>query len=94
MRKLSISLIAAIAVIFIIALHCEYTLIGEAASYQRAHDNRVEKAIAKSTVWATDEQILRLAEIIEKKYGSQSRRYQESITLPQKISRLLLLSSL
>jgi soluble lytic murein transglycosylase-like protein len=95
MHKLSISLIVAIAVIFIIALHCEYTLIGEAASYQRAHDNRVEKAIAKSTVWATDEQILRLAEIIEKKYGSQieeiSRKYYTS---PEDIKAIAIVESL
>jgi soluble lytic murein transglycosylase-like protein len=72
MHKLSISLFAVIAIILITALNYEYRFIGgDAPSYQQAPDNRVEKAIVKSIVWATDEQIRRLAEIIEKKYGSQ-----------------------
>jgi soluble lytic murein transglycosylase-like protein len=95
MQKLSISLFAAIAIILIIALNCEYTFIGEAASYQRARDNRVEKAIVKSIVWATDEQILRLAEIIEKKYGSQieqiSRKYSAR---PEDIKAIAIVESL
>ncbi|HEX7534119.1 MAG TPA: hypothetical protein VF343_02605, partial [Syntrophales bacterium] len=80
MRKLSISFIVATAIILIVALNCGFK--GDAPSYQQARDNRVEKAIVKSIVWATDEEICRLAEIIEKKYGSQieqiSRNYYAS----------------
>ena len=83
MRKLSISLIAAVVIILITALNCEYSFMrGDAFSYQQIRDNRVEEAIVKSIAWATDEQIRRLAEIIEKKYGSQieqiSRKYYAS----------------
>ena len=95
MRKLPISLLAAIAIILIIALNCENSFEGDAHSYQQARDNRVEKAIVKSTLWATDEQILRLAEIIEKKYGSQikqiSRKYFAS---PEDIKAIAIVESL
>lgn len=95
MRKLSISLVAAIAIILMIALDCEHRFGGEASSYQQARDNRVEKAILKSMVWATDEQILRLAEIIEKKYGSQikqiSRKY---FAAPEDIKAIAIVESL
>jgi soluble lytic murein transglycosylase-like protein len=95
MHKLSISFFAAIAVILIIALNCEYRFRVEASLYQQARDNRVEKAIAKSIVWATDEQILRLAEVIEKKYGSQieqiSRKYYTS---PEDIKAIAIVESL
>ena len=82
MHKLSISLFAAIAIIVIIALNYQYRFVGDTSLYQEARDNRIEKAIVKSVVWATDEQIRRLALIIEKKYGSQiaqiSRKYYAS----------------
>ncbi|MGZ3594517.1 MAG: transglycosylase SLT domain-containing protein, partial [Syntrophales bacterium] len=93
MRKLSISLIVATAIILIVALNCGFK--GEAPSYQQARDNRVEKAIVKSIVWATDEEIRRLAKIIEKKYGSQieqiSRKYY---TRPEDIKAIAIVESL
>lgn len=93
MRKLTISLIVATAIILIVALNCGFK--GEAPSYQQARDNRVEKAIVKSIVWATDEEIRRLAEIIEKKYGSQieqiSRKYY---TRPEDIKAIAIVESL
>ena len=93
MRKLSISFIVATAIILIVALNCGFK--GEAPSYQQARDNRVEKAIVKSIVWATDEEIRRLAEIIEKKYGSQieqiSRKYY---TRPEDIKAIAIVESL
>jgi len=96
MRKLSISLIAAIVVILITALNCEYSFVrGDALSYQQARDSRVEEAIVKSIAWATDEQIRRLAEIIEKKYGSQieqiSKKYYAS---PEDIKAIAIVESL
>ena len=96
MRKLSISLIAAIAIILITALNCEYSFVrGDALSYQQTRDNRVEEAIVKSIAWATDEQIRRLAEIIEKKYGSQieqiSKKYYAS---PEDIKAIAIVESL
>jgi soluble lytic murein transglycosylase-like protein len=93
MRKLSISFIVAAAIIFIVALNCGFK--GEAPSYQQARDNRVERAIVKSTVWATDEEIRRLAQIIEKKYGSQivqiSRKYYAR---PEDIKAIAIVESL
>jgi soluble lytic murein transglycosylase-like protein len=93
MRKLSISFIVATAIILIVALNCGFK--GDAPSYQQARDNRVEKAIVKSIVWATDEEICRLAEIIEKKYGSQieqiSRKYY---TRPEDIKAIAIVESL
>ncbi|MGZ3592319.1 MAG: lytic transglycosylase domain-containing protein [Syntrophales bacterium] len=93
MRKLSISLIVATAIILIVALNCGFK--GEAPSYQQARDNRVEKAIVRSIVWATDEEIRRLAKIIEKKYGSQieqiSRKYY---TRPEDIKAIAIVESL
>jgi soluble lytic murein transglycosylase-like protein len=95
MHKLSISFFAAIAVILIIALNCEYRFRGETLLYQQARDNRVDKAILKSIVWATDEQIRSFAEIIEKKYGSQieqiSRKYY---ACPEDIKAIAIVESL
>jgi soluble lytic murein transglycosylase-like protein len=95
MHKLSLSLIAAIAIILITALSCEYRFRGETPLYQQAPDNRVEKAIAKAIVWATDEEIRRLAEIMEKKYGSQieqiSRKYYAR---PEDIKAIAIVESL
>ncbi|MGC9975101.1 MAG: lytic transglycosylase domain-containing protein [Syntrophales bacterium] len=95
MRKLPVSFLAAAAIILIIALNCENTFEGNAHSYQQVRDNRVEKAIVKSILWATDEQILRLAEIIEEKYGSQikqiSRKY---LTAPEDIKAIAIVESL
>jgi soluble lytic murein transglycosylase-like protein len=96
MHKLSISLFAVIAIILITALNYEYRFIrGDAPSYQQAPDNRVEKAMVKSIVWATDEQIRRLAESIEKKYGSQieqiSKKYYAS---PGDIKAIAIVESL
>jgi soluble lytic murein transglycosylase-like protein len=96
MHKLSISLFAAIAIILVMALSCEYRSIsGSAPPYQQAPDNRIEEAIVKSIVWATDEQIRRLAGIIEKKYGSQieqiSRKYYAS---PEDIKAIAIVESL
>ena len=94
-HKLSISFFAAMAAILIMALNCEYRFIGETPLYQQDRDNKVEKAIVKSIVWATDEQILRLAEIIEKKYGSQieqiSRKYYAR---PEDIKAIAIVESL
>lgn len=95
MHKLSISLFAAIAIIVIIALNYQYRFVGDTSLYQEARDNRIEKAIVKSVVWATDEQIRRLALIIEKKYGSQiaqiSRKYYAS---PEDIKAIAIVESL
>jgi soluble lytic murein transglycosylase-like protein len=95
MHKLSKFLFAAMVIILMIALNCEYSFIREAASYQKERDNKVERAIVKSIVWATDEQILRFAEIIEKKYGSQigqiSRKYY---TRPEDIKAIAIVESL
>jgi soluble lytic murein transglycosylase-like protein len=95
MHKLSLSLIAAIAIILITALSCEYRFRGETPLYQQVPDNRVEKAIAKAIVWATDEEIRRLAEIMEKKYGSEieqiSRKYYAR---PEDIKAIAIVESL
>ena len=95
MHKLSLSLIAAIAIILITALSCAYRFRGETPLYQQIPDNRVEKAIAKAIVWATDEEIRRLAEIMETKYGSQieqiSRKYYTS---PEDIKAIAIVESL
>ncbi len=94
MHKVSISLFAVIAIILIAALSCGHRL-GETPFYQQARDIRVEKAIAKAIVWATDEEIRRLAEIIEEKYGSQieqiSRKYYTS---PEDIKAIAIVESL
>jgi soluble lytic murein transglycosylase-like protein len=97
MHRLSISLFAAVTIIFMIALNYEYRFVfaGEASLYQEARDNRIDKAIVKSTVWATDDEIRRLAKIIEKKYGSQieqiSRKYY---TRPEDIKAIAIVESL
>jgi soluble lytic murein transglycosylase-like protein len=95
MHKFSISLFAAIAIILMMVLNYEYRFVGEPSLYQEARDNRVEKAIVKSAIWATDEQIRKLAEIIEKKYGSQieqiSRKYYAS---PEDIKAIAIVESL
>lgn len=97
MHKLSISLFAAIAIILVTALNYEYrfVFVEETSLYQEARDNRIEKAIVKSTVWATDEEICRFARIIEKKYGSQieqiSRKYYAS---PEDIKAIAIVESL
>jgi soluble lytic murein transglycosylase-like protein len=93
MRKLSISFIIATAIILIVALNCGFK--GEAPSYQQARDNRVEKAMVKSIVWATDEEIRRLAEIIEKKYGSQIEQISKKYyTRPEDIKAIAIVESL
>ena len=97
MHRFSISLFAAVTIILMIALNYEYRFVfaGEASLYQEARDNRIDKAIVKSTVWATDEEIRRLAKIIEKKYGSQieqiSRKYYPR---PEDIKAIAIVESL
>ncbi len=95
MRKFPISILAAIAIVLIIAMNCENSFEGDAHSYQQSRDNRVEKAIVKSVLWATDEQILRLAEIIEKKYGSQIKHISKKyFAAPEDIKAIAIVESL
>ncbi len=95
MRKLPISILAAIAIVLIIALNCENSFEGDAHSYQRVRNSQVEKAIAKSILWATDDEILRLAEIIEEKYGSQINQISRNYLIaPEDIKAIAIVESL
>jgi|GEM_PF-995359 len=79
MLKYVPSSLLVIAIVLGIAPPCENRLRGEIAVLPKACDQRVIRAVEKSRKWANDEQILRMVNQAEKKYGSHikeaSRRY-------------------
>ena len=94
MQKLLTSFFVVMAVIFLIAPNCENRLRGE-SSLSLAYGKAVEKAIERSVLWASDEQIRTLVKVIEKKYGSDimqiSKKYFAS---PQDIKAIAIVESL
>jgi hypothetical protein len=82
MHKLLILFFVAMAITLLIAPDYENRLRGESSLYQKAYSKTVEKAIEKSILWASDEQIRRLVKSVERKYGSEikqiSKRYYTS----------------
>jgi soluble lytic murein transglycosylase-like protein len=64
----------ATVIVLWIAPHYENRLRGESSLYPKAYSNQVKRAITKSIRWADDEQILRLVNRAEKKYGSHINR--------------------
>jgi soluble lytic murein transglycosylase-like protein len=84
-----------IALILFIAPHCEDILGGDGYVYPMPYSEKVEQAITKSILWASDEQIRRLVNIVEKKYGSEinqiSRKYY---ACPKDIKAITIVESL
>ncbi len=82
MRKLLILFSVAIAVILLIAPDYKNRLREERSLYQKVYSKTVEEAIGKSILWASDEQIRRLVNSVERKYGSEikeiSKKYYTS----------------
>jgi len=82
MHKLLILFFLAIAVILLIAPNNENRLRGESSLYQKVYSKAVEEAIGRSILWASDEQIRRLVNSVERKYGGEikqiSKKYYTS----------------
>lgn len=82
MQKPLILFSVAIAVILLTAPYYKNRLTGEIFLYQKAYSKTVEEAIGKSILWASDEQLRRLVNSVERKYGSEikeiSKKYYTS----------------
>ncbi len=95
MRKFLISLFSAVAIVLFAAPNIEHRLEGNNALYANVYDDSVGQAIVKSILWASDEQIRRLVNILEKKYGSEikeiSRKYY---ACPKDIKAITIVESL
>jgi soluble lytic murein transglycosylase-like protein len=82
------------AIVLWIAPHYENQLRGESSFYPKTYNNSVKRAIAKSIRWADDEQILRLVNRAERKYGGDikriSRKYYAS---PKDIKAIAIVES-
>ncbi len=91
--KLLTSLFLAAAIVLWIAPHYDNRL--QSALYSKPYNETVRRAIVKSVHWAKDEEILRLVNRAEKKYGSHidqiSRKYY---TNPQDIKAIAIVESL
>lgn len=95
MQKLLNSFFVVIAISLFIAPSCENRLGAESPLYSQGYNETVERAMVKSILWASDEQIRRLVNIVEKKYGSQidqiSKRYY---ACPEDIKAIAIVESL
>ena len=77
-KKIYISFSAAIVIIILVAFICDNRLKA-LTSYSEAYAAEVERAVTKSLVWASDGEIRKLANVLERKYGRDineiSKRY-------------------
>ncbi|HUH65383.1 MAG TPA: lytic transglycosylase domain-containing protein [Syntrophales bacterium] len=77
-KKVYITFSAAIVIIFLIAFVCDIRLKA-ITSYSEANAADVERAVTKSLLWASDGEIRKLANNLERKYGRDiieiSKRY-------------------
>jgi soluble lytic murein transglycosylase-like protein len=91
--KFLTSLFLAAAIVLWIAPHYDNRL--QSSLYPKPYSITVRRAIVKSVHWAKDEEILRLVNRAEKKYGSQidqiSKKYY---TNPQDIKAIAIVESL
>ena len=95
MLKLLTAFFLATAIILWIAPHYENRLRGESTIYSKTYSTTVKRAIAKSIQWADDEQILRLVNKAEKKYGSHINRIsREYCACPKDIKAIAIVESL
>ena len=95
MQKLLNSFFVVIAIGLFIAPNCENRLGAEGSSYPQGYNETIEHAMVKSIHWASDEQIRRLVNIVEKRYGSQideiSKKYY---ACPEDIKAIAIVESL
>jgi soluble lytic murein transglycosylase-like protein len=95
MQKLLNSFLVVIAIGLLIVPNCENILGAEGSLYPQGYNETVERAMVKSILWANDEQLRRLVNIVEKKYGSQideiSKKYY---ACPKDIKAIAIVESL
>jgi soluble lytic murein transglycosylase-like protein len=95
MRKFLISLVLVVAIVLVIAPNCEQRLEGNNSLFLDIYDDSVEQAIMKSVLWASDKQLRRLVNILEKKYGSEIREIAKKYyTCPKDIKAITIVESL
>jgi len=94
MRKFSIFFLAGV-IVFLIAFGCENSLRETIILYQQAHADQVERAVVKSLLWASDGQIRKLVNIVEKKYGRDIQAISKKYYIcPKDITAIAIVESL
>jgi soluble lytic murein transglycosylase-like protein len=89
------SVFLVMAIVLFIAPHCENRLEGNISFYENFYDDTVGQAIVKSVLWASDEQLRRLVNILEKKYGSEIREISKKYyACPKDIKAITIVESL
>jgi soluble lytic murein transglycosylase-like protein len=84
-----------IAIVLWIAPSYENRLRGEISIQPKTYSKTVLRAIVKSLQWANDEQILRMANTAEEKYGSHIKRISRKYyACPQDIKAIAIVESL
>ena len=95
MRKFLISVFLVMAIVLVIAPNYEQRLEGNNSLYLNLYSDTVEQAIVKSILWASDEQLRRLVNILEKKYGSEIREISKKYyACPKDIKAITIVESL
>jgi soluble lytic murein transglycosylase-like protein len=83
------------AIVLFVAPNLEYRLEGNDSLYSNIYDDSVGQAIAKSILWASDEQLRRLVNILEKKYGSEIKEISKKYyACPKDIKAITIVESL
>lgn len=95
MRKFLISVFWVMAIVLCIAPNCENSLEGNNSFYENLYSDTVGQAIAKSVLWASDEQLRKLVNILEKKYGSDIKEISKKYyACPKDIKAITIVESL
>ncbi len=95
MLKLLTACFLATAIVLGIVPHDENRLWGESSLYPKPYTRPVKRAIAKSIQWANDEQISRLVNRAEKKYGRHIERISIKYSAcPKDIKAIAIVESL
>jgi soluble lytic murein transglycosylase-like protein len=83
------------AIVLVMAPNFEYRLEGNDSLYPNVYDDSVEQAMVKSILWASDQQLRRLLNILEKKYGSEIREISRKYyACPKDIKAITIVESL
>jgi soluble lytic murein transglycosylase-like protein len=83
------------AIVLFVAPNLECRLEGNDSLYSNIYDDSVGQAIAKSILWASDEQLRRLVNILEKKYGREIKEISKKYyACPKDIKAITIVESL
>lgn len=83
------------AFVLFVAPNIDQRLEGNDSVSSNVYDDSVGQAIVKSILWASDEQLRRLVNIVEKKYGSEIREISRKYyACPKDIKAITIVESL